>query len=92
MRCLLDGGVYSGGGGAFNQVNTVFTFIACTYHTIFRENSVQPPVHVTLKNVPLPIVVILLFEIYLKMQVFRFIVWFISTTMAKANSKTIINN
>ena len=66
MWRLFDGSVWSR--TAFNEVNTIFTFNACTYHTVFRTNSEQPPEHVTLTNVPLPIVVILLFEIYLKMQ------------------------
>ena len=66
MWCLFDGSVWSR--AVFIQVNTIFTFSACTYHRVFRENCPQLPEHVTLTNVPLPIVVILLFEIYLKMQ------------------------
>ena len=66
MWCLFDGSIWSS--AVFIQVNTTFTFTACTYHTVFRANAEQPPAHVTLTNVPLPIVVILLFEIYLKMQ------------------------
>ena len=46
----------------------VFIFKAYTYHTVFREVSEQAPVQVTLTNVPYPIVVILLFETYLRMQ------------------------
>ena len=42
---------------------TVFKFNACTYHTV-----PQPPAHVALTNVPLPIVVILLFDSSLQMQ------------------------
>ena len=58
---------------------TVFKFNACTYHTVQH-----PPVHVALTNVPMPIVVILLFDSSLQMQsyvcsrLFCFIVWLTS--------------